>query len=168
MAGTDGKTEEGWVVVKISAVEACPITVTCKLKKSMRKKPPFLRWLVMDCPATGPNANTSVPTTRQLNRSHRSVSYPVSENGRNQEPPANTGFLGWSIGNRSTCRFLFRGSTHFFLSQVVEMTGMGKTFIYSRISDGTFPKQIQLGSRSVVWNERDVIDWINQQIATAT
>ena len=54
------------------------------------------------------------------------------------------------------------------LPQVVEMTGMGKTFIYSRISDGTFPKQIQLGSRSVVWNERDVIDWMNQQIATAT
>ena len=28
------------------------------------------------------------------------------------------------------------------LPQVVEMTGMGKTFIYARISDGTFPKQI--------------------------
>ena len=48
------------------------------------------------------------------------------------------------------------------------MTGMGKTFIYARISDGTFPKQIQLGSRSVDWNEREVIDWMNQQIATAT
>ena len=48
------------------------------------------------------------------------------------------------------------------------MTGMGKTFIYSRISDGTFLKQIQLGSRSVVWNEQDVIEWMNQQIATAT
>ena len=50
------------------------------------------------------------------------------------------------------------------LPQVVEMTGMGKTFIYSRISDGTFPEQIQMGSRSVVWNERDVIDWMNAQI----
>ena len=54
------------------------------------------------------------------------------------------------------------------LPQVLEMTGMGKTFIYARISDGTFPKQIQLGSRSVVWNERDVIDWMNQQITAAT
>ena len=54
------------------------------------------------------------------------------------------------------------------LPQVIEMTGMGKTFIYARISDGTFPKQIQLGSRSVVWNERDVIDWMNQQITAAT
>ena len=50
------------------------------------------------------------------------------------------------------------------LPQVVEMTGMGKTFIYARISDGTFPKQIQLGSRSVVWSERVVIDWMNAQI----
>ena len=83
--------------------------------------------------------------------------------------PVNTGFLGRSINKRPTCVLLLRGSPHFFfLSQVVEMTGMGKTFIYSRISDGTFPKQIQLGSRSVVWNERDVIDWMNQQIATAT
>ena len=48
------------------------------------------------------------------------------------------------------------------------MTGMGKTFIYARKSDGTFAKQIQLGSRYVVWNERDVIDWMNQQIAAAT
>ena len=54
------------------------------------------------------------------------------------------------------------------LPQVIEMAGMGKTFIYARISDGTFPKQIQLGSRSVVWNEREVIDWMNQQIAIAT
>jgi len=48
------------------------------------------------------------------------------------------------------------------------MTGMRKTFIYARKSDGTFPKQIQLSSRYVVWKERDVIDWMNQQIATAT
>ncbi|RNC87511.1 MAG: AlpA family phage regulatory protein [Synechococcus sp. YX04-3] len=43
------------------------------------------------------------------------------------------------------------------------MTGSGKTFIYARMNDGTFPKQIQLGSRSVVWNERDVIDWWSAQ-----
>ena len=54
------------------------------------------------------------------------------------------------------------------LPQVLELTGMGKTFIYAHINDGTFPKQIQLGSRSVVWNERDVIDWMNQQIEATT
>ena len=53
-------------------------------------------------------------------------------------------------GNRAQPRFLR-------LAEVLEMTGMGKTFIYARMKDGTFPKKIQLGSRSVVWNEQEVI-----------
>ena len=36
------------------------------------------------------------------------------------------------------------------LPEVLQITGMSKTFIYDRINDGTFPKQIQLGSRTVV------------------
>ena len=46
------------------------------------------------------------------------------------------------------------------------MTGMGKTFIYDRMKDGTFPMQIQLGSRSVVWNEQEVIKWMQDQMAS--
>tara|TARA_B100000959_G_C14728232_1_gene519812 strand:+ start:479 stop:613 length:135 start_codon:yes stop_codon:yes gene_type:complete len=40
------------------------------------------------------------------------------------------------------------------------MTGLGTSTIY----EGTFPNQIQLGSCSVVWNEGDVIAWMEQQI----
>ena len=47
------------------------------------------------------------------------------------------------------------------------MTGMGKTFIYARMKDGTFPKQIQLGSRSGVWNEQEVIKWMEGQMASS-
>ena len=36
------------------------------------------------------------------------------------------------------------------ISEVLQMTGMGKTFVYDRINAGTFPKQIQLGSLTVV------------------
>ena len=46
------------------------------------------------------------------------------------------------------------------------MTGMGKTFIYDRMRDGTFPKKIQLGSRSVVWNEQEVTKWMEDQMAS--
>ena len=46
------------------------------------------------------------------------------------------------------------------------MTGMGKTFIYARMKDGTFPKQIQLGSRTVVWSEQEVITWMEEQMAS--
>ena len=45
---------------------------------------------------------------------------------------------------------------------------MGKTFNYVRMNEGTFPGQIQFGTRSVVWNEREVIDWMNQQIEATT
>ena len=61
--------------------------------------------------------------------------------------------------NRAQPRFLR-------LAEVLEMTGMGKTFIYDRMKDGTFPKQIQLGSRSVVWNEQEVIKWMDDQTAS--
>ena len=44
------------------------------------------------------------------------------------------------------------------------MTGMGKTYIYSCIAKGTFPKQIHIGGRSVVWNECDIIDWMRQRM----
>ena len=62
-------------------------------------------------------------------------------------------------GNRSQPRFLR-------LAEVLEMTGMGKTFIYDRMKEGSFPKQIQLGSRSVVWNEQEVIKWIEDRMAS--
>ena len=52
------------------------------------------------------------------------------------------------------------------LPEVLQITGMGKTFIYACMKDGTFPKQIQLGSRSVVWNEQEVIKWMEDQMAS--
>ena len=63
-------------------------------------------------------------------------------------------------GNRAQPRFLR-------LAQVLEMKGMGKTFIYARMKDGTFPKQVQLGSRSVVWNEQEVIKRMEGQMASS-
>ena len=44
------------------------------------------------------------------------------------------------------------------------MTGMSRSFIYAQMAEGTFPKQIQLGSRSVVWNEQEVIKWMEEQM----
>ena len=51
------------------------------------------------------------------------------------------------------------------LPEVLQITGMGKTFIYDRINDGTFPRQIQLGSRTVVWNEQEVTKWMEDRMA---
>ena len=41
-----------------------------------------------------------------------------------------------------------------------------ESFIYDHINDGTFPKQIQLGSRTVVWNEQEVTKWMEDRMAS--
>lgn len=45
------------------------------------------------------------------------------------------------------------------LKQVLDRTGLPKSTMYSRISAGTFPKQVPVGS-SVRWLESEVEDWI--------
>ena len=42
------------------------------------------------------------------------------------------------------------------LPQVKAATGLSKSSIYARIAEGTFPKQIPLGPRLVVWVEADI------------
>jgi len=42
------------------------------------------------------------------------------------------------------------------LPEVKATTGLSKSSIYTRISEGTFPKQIPLGPRLVVWVESDI------------
>ena len=51
------------------------------------------------------------------------------------------------------------------LPQVKATTGLSKSSIYARISEGTFPKQIPLGPRLVVWVESDIQNWIAKQVA---
>jgi len=53
------------------------------------------------------------------------------------------------------------------LPEVKATTGLSKSSIYARISEGTFPKQIPLGPRLVVWVEGDIQKWIAEQVAAA-
>ena len=53
------------------------------------------------------------------------------------------------------------------LGEVIQITSLSKTSIYRLISEGTFPKQIQIGKRSVVWVRSDINNWINQKLKTA-
>lgn len=50
------------------------------------------------------------------------------------------------------------------LPQVKSKTGLPTSGIYKRISEGSFPKQINLGGRSVGWLESDVILWIERRM----
>ena len=53
------------------------------------------------------------------------------------------------------------------LPQVQSATGLSKSTIYARIAEGTFPKQIPIGPRLVVWLESDIQNWIAEQVAAA-
>jgi prophage regulatory protein len=53
------------------------------------------------------------------------------------------------------------------LNDVKAMTGLSKSTIYARISESTFPKQIPLGPRLVVWVESDIQKWIGEQVAAS-
>jgi len=53
------------------------------------------------------------------------------------------------------------------LPTVKARTGLSRSTIYLRISEGTFPKPISLGSRAVGWIESEVNDWLSQQIKTS-
>ncbi|WP_456417380.1 helix-turn-helix transcriptional regulator [Thiolapillus sp.] len=50
------------------------------------------------------------------------------------------------------------------LPAVKSRTGLSRSTIYLRISEGSFPKPISLGGRAVGWIEAEVNDWLNQQI----
>ena len=53
------------------------------------------------------------------------------------------------------------------LPQVKATTGLSKSTIYARIAEGTFPKQIPIGPRLVVWVESDIQNWIAKQVSAA-
>jgi len=50
------------------------------------------------------------------------------------------------------------------LPAVLARTGISRSTIYLRISEGRFPKPISLGGRAVGWVEAEVNDWLNRKI----
>lgn len=50
------------------------------------------------------------------------------------------------------------------LPVVKARTGISRSSVYLKISEGTFPKPINLGVRSVGWLESEINEWIQQRI----
>lgn len=50
------------------------------------------------------------------------------------------------------------------LKEVIQKTSLGHSSIYKLISEGTFPKQVSLGAKSVAWLESEVDDWIEEKV----
>ena len=49
--------------------------------------------------------------------------------------------------------------------KVTEYTSLSTSELYRRMADGTFPKQIRLGPKSVVWDESEVLAWCDEMAA---
>ncbi len=51
--------------------------------------------------------------------------------------------------------------------EVEKLTGLSRSTIYLRMSQGTFPKSVPLGGRLIGWDSRSIENWINDCIANA-
>ena len=50
------------------------------------------------------------------------------------------------------------------LPKVEVKSGLKRSTIYLKISQGTFPKPINLGDRAVGWLEADIDEWIESRV----
>ncbi len=50
------------------------------------------------------------------------------------------------------------------LPDVKRSTGLSRSTIYLRISQGTFPKPVNLGGRAVGWLEDEIQEWLQRRI----
>ena len=50
------------------------------------------------------------------------------------------------------------------LPAVKTRTGLSRSTIYLRVSQGTFPKPVNLGVRAVGWVEAEIQEWLQMQI----
>jgi prophage regulatory protein len=53
----------------------------------------------------------------------------------------------------------------FKIKKVLEVTGLGRSSLYSMVGAGTFPQPIKLTPRAVGWIDTEVQEWITSQAA---
>jgi len=50
------------------------------------------------------------------------------------------------------------------LPVVLDRTGLSRSTVYQRVTEGRFPRPVSLGPRAVGWIETEVEEWITGQI----
>ncbi|HEX9593189.1 MAG TPA: AlpA family transcriptional regulator [bacterium] len=53
------------------------------------------------------------------------------------------------------------------LPEVKRRTALGRSTIYKRVEEGTFPAPVRIGSRAVAWSSHEVAEWIASTLASA-
>jgi prophage regulatory protein len=52
------------------------------------------------------------------------------------------------------------------MRELIRMTGLPRSHIYRLQAEGRFPRSVKLDIRSVGWLEQEVIDWLDEKIAS--
>ena len=52
------------------------------------------------------------------------------------------------------------------LPTVKAITGLSRSTIYLRMSEGSFPRQVNVGSRAVGWISSEIDRWIEEKLAS--
>ncbi|HJO44222.1 MAG TPA: AlpA family transcriptional regulator [SAR324 cluster bacterium] len=53
------------------------------------------------------------------------------------------------------------------LPNVKAITGLSRSTIYLRMSEGAFPRQVNLGSRAVGWLSSEIQQWVDERISSS-
>lgn len=53
------------------------------------------------------------------------------------------------------------------LPAVKQSTGLSRSTIYLRVAEGTFPRPVSLGGRTVGWLENEVQEWLQRRVAAS-
>ncbi|PIR01274.1 MAG: AlpA family transcriptional regulator [Nitrospinae bacterium CG11_big_fil_rev_8_21_14_0_20_45_15] len=53
------------------------------------------------------------------------------------------------------------------LPEVIAHSGLSRSTIYLRVSQGAFPKPVNLGGRAVGWIEAEIQEWLHLQIESS-
>lgn len=52
------------------------------------------------------------------------------------------------------------------LKDVLDITGLSRSFVYALAQKGEFPKPVKLSERSSAWVQSEVDDWIDARISS--
>jgi prophage regulatory protein len=54
------------------------------------------------------------------------------------------------------------------LPEVSHRTALGRSSIYRRVNEGSFPRPVKIGPRAIGWSESAIDQWIADRLANAT
>ncbi|MHB2048945.1 AlpA family phage regulatory protein [Pseudomonas sp. VEM90] len=54
------------------------------------------------------------------------------------------------------------------IDEVISATGLGRNTIYTRMREGTFPRQVHLGPKSVAWLQSSISEWMTSVVDSAS